>query len=49
LGGFEGRQLELKHALFKAYFTDGEDPSSPDILAGMAEKAGLNEPRTLEN
>ena len=38
----EGRQLALKHALFQAYFTDGEDPSSHETLAGLAEKAGLD-------
>ncbi len=28
----EGRQAELKHALFKAYFTDGKDPSDHAVL-----------------
>jgi predicted DsbA family dithiol-disulfide isomerase len=46
--GLEGRQLALKHALFKAYFTDGEDPSSHEILASVAEKAGLNANRARE-
>jgi predicted DsbA family dithiol-disulfide isomerase len=46
--GLEGRQLALKHALFKAYFTDGEDPSSHEILVGVAEKAGLNATRARE-
>jgi len=40
--GLEGRQPALKHALFKAYFTDGEDPSSHEILVKAAEKSGLN-------
>jgi predicted DsbA family dithiol-disulfide isomerase len=40
--GLEDRQAALKHALFKAYFTDGEDPSSHEILTRIAEKAGLN-------
>lgn len=46
--GLEGRQLALKHALFKAYFTDGEDPSSHEILTGAAEKADLNATRARE-
>jgi predicted DsbA family dithiol-disulfide isomerase len=46
--GLEGRQLALKQALFKAYFTDGEDPSSHEVLADSAEKAGLNAIRARE-
>jgi predicted DsbA family dithiol-disulfide isomerase len=46
--GLEGRQLELKHALFQAYFTDGEDPSSHETLAGLAEKVGLDATRARE-
>jgi predicted DsbA family dithiol-disulfide isomerase len=46
--GLEGSQLALKYALFKAYFTDGEDPSSHEILASVAEKAGLNATRVRE-
>ncbi|RYE74623.1 MAG: DsbA family oxidoreductase, partial [Oxalobacteraceae bacterium] len=38
----EGRQLALKHALLRAYFTDGQDVSSSDILAQLAELAGLD-------
>lgn len=38
----EGRQQALKHALFTAYFTDGEDVSSHEVLARAAEKAGLD-------
>jgi predicted DsbA family dithiol-disulfide isomerase len=40
--GIEGRQRELKQALFHAYFTDGENPSDPEILAAAAAKAGLD-------
>jgi predicted DsbA family dithiol-disulfide isomerase len=36
-----GRQLELKHALFEAYFTDGRNPGDIEVLVGAAEKAGL--------
>jgi len=46
--GLEGSQPALKHALFKAYFTDGEDPSSHEILAEVTEKAGLNSTRARE-
>ncbi|WP_338766706.1 DsbA family oxidoreductase [Massilia sp. METH4] len=38
----EDRQRELKHALFEAYFTNGEDPSSHEVLLRAAEKAGLD-------
>lgn len=43
--GLEGRQRELKHALLKAYFTDGESPASHDVLAGAAAAVGLDESR----
>jgi predicted DsbA family dithiol-disulfide isomerase len=38
----QGRQRALKHALFKAYFTDGEDPSSHAVLIQVAQQAGLD-------
>lgn len=38
----KGRQLELKHALFKAYFTDSRNPGNTDVLVGAAESAGLD-------
>ena len=41
----EGRQLALKQALFKAYFTDGEDPSAHPVLRRAAESAGLDRVR----
>lgn len=41
--GLEGRQSALKHALFDAYFTDGENPSDHDVLVAAAGKAGLDE------
>jgi len=37
----EGRQAALKHALFEAYFTNGQAPSNHDVLVAAAEKAGL--------
>ena len=38
----QGRQAALKHALFDAYFTDGENPSDHAVLARVAERAGLD-------
>ena len=38
----EGRQSALKHALLKAYFTDGEDPSAHPVLRRLAVEAGLD-------
>jgi predicted DsbA family dithiol-disulfide isomerase len=37
-----GRQKALKLALFESYFTDGLDPSDPEVLVAAAEKAGLD-------
>ncbi|HEX7689989.1 MAG TPA: DsbA family oxidoreductase [Burkholderiaceae bacterium] len=44
----EGRQLALKKALLKAYFTDGQDPSSHDTLVRYAESVGLDGARARE-
>lgn len=41
----EGRQLALKEALFKAYFTDGENPGSHQVLARIAGEIGLDATR----
>ena len=38
----EGRQLALKHALLSAYFTDGQDVSSAEVLVRLAVEAGLD-------
>lgn len=38
----EGKQAELKLALLEAYFTNGEDVSSHDVLARVAGEAGLD-------
>jgi predicted DsbA family dithiol-disulfide isomerase len=35
-------QAALKHALFTAYFTDGANPSAPDVLAAAVQAAGLD-------
>ena len=37
----DGQQLALKNILFKAYFTDGQNPSAPETLVRLAGEAGL--------
>jgi predicted DsbA family dithiol-disulfide isomerase len=37
-----GRQLELKHALLRAYHERSENPSSPEVLLAAAVEAGLD-------
>jgi predicted DsbA family dithiol-disulfide isomerase len=46
----EGSQyaLALKQALFKAYFTDGKDPSAHPVLTALAGEAGLDTARAAE-
>jgi predicted DsbA family dithiol-disulfide isomerase len=41
----EGRQLALEHALFKAYFTDGENPGAHEVLIRIAGEVGLDAAR----
>jgi len=38
----QGRQPELKQALLAAYFTDGRDVSSRDVLVDVAAQVGLD-------
>jgi predicted DsbA family dithiol-disulfide isomerase len=38
----QGRQRALKEKLFEAYFTQGDDPSSHDVLARVAGEVGLD-------
>jgi predicted DsbA family dithiol-disulfide isomerase len=38
----QGRQLALKEALFKAYFTDGDSPGSHEVLVRVAGEVGLD-------
>lgn len=45
--GIEGKQRALKHALLRAYFTDGLDVSDHETLAGIAAGAGLPEAQAL--
>ena len=44
----EGRQQALKHALFRAYFTEGEDIGSHDVLTRLAGEVGLPIARARE-
>jgi predicted DsbA family dithiol-disulfide isomerase len=38
----EGRQYPLKRVLLEAYFTPGENPSDPEVLASAAGRVGLD-------
>ncbi len=38
----QGRQLELKRALLRAYHERGENPASPDVLLAAASESGLD-------
>lgn len=40
-----GRQAALKEALFGAYFTDGRNPSDPEVLVELAARVGLDPDR----
>lgn len=44
----EGRQVPLKKALLKAYFTDGQNPSDQETLVRLAGEAGLSGERARE-
>ncbi|MBI2257065.1 MAG: DsbA family oxidoreductase [Proteobacteria bacterium] len=44
----EGKQAALKHALFKAYFTDGAKMSDYETLARVAASVGLDEKKAHE-
>lgn len=46
--GLEGHQHELKHALLRAYFTDGRDVSDHETLADIANAVGLPAERARE-
>jgi len=43
--GEEGRQLELKMALFRAYFTEGLNPGDHDVMLQAVRDVGLDESR----
>ena len=40
--GLEGRAVPLKHALFKAHFSDGRSIGDHEVLAALAEEVGLD-------
>jgi predicted DsbA family dithiol-disulfide isomerase len=44
----EGRQIELKKVLLRAYFTDGQNPSDRETLVRLAADAGLDTVRARE-
>ena len=46
--GLEGRQAALKHALFEAHFKQGLNVSDPEVLATVAEQAGLDGAKARE-
>lgn len=46
--GTEGKQLPLKHALFRAYFIDGRDPSNVDVLVELAGSVRLDPSRARQ-
>jgi len=41
LAGQDGKQDEVVEALFRAYFTEGQDIGDPAVLPDVAEEAGL--------
>jgi predicted DsbA family dithiol-disulfide isomerase len=44
----EGRHIPLKHALLRAYFTDGDDVSAHDTLLRLAAEVGLDTERARQ-
>jgi predicted DsbA family dithiol-disulfide isomerase len=44
----QGRQQALKHALFEAYFTEGENPGAHEVLIRVASEVGLDAVRAQE-
>ena len=42
-----GKQHEMQEALFKAYFSDGRDVSSSDILKELAGEVGLDQDKAI--
>lgn len=44
----EGRQHELKSALFAAYFSEGRNPSDHEVLIDVATRVGLDPVRARE-
>ena len=46
--GKDGLQTELSQALFKAYFTDGRDVGSIEVLSDIAHEVGMKKLETKE-
>jgi predicted DsbA family dithiol-disulfide isomerase len=46
--GLQGRQLQLKQVLFRAYFSEGENPSNHELLVRVSGEAGLDQARAAE-
>jgi predicted DsbA family dithiol-disulfide isomerase len=46
--GLQGRQAELKHALLKGYFGDGQSLAEVEVLATIAGSVGLDPAMALE-
>ena len=46
--GLQGRAIPLKHALFKAHFTDGRSIGDHEVLVSLAEEAGLDGAKARE-
>jgi predicted DsbA family dithiol-disulfide isomerase len=46
--GLEGRGVALKHALFKAHFTDGRSIGDRAVLVSLAEEVGLDGAKARE-
>ncbi|MGH8221259.1 MAG: DsbA family oxidoreductase [Steroidobacteraceae bacterium] len=46
--GAEGKQCALKHALFEAYFREGQNPSDREVLVDLAARAGLDARRARQ-
>ena len=42
-----GKQHEMQEALFKAYFTDGRNVSSNDVLRELAGEVGLDQDKAV--
>jgi predicted DsbA family dithiol-disulfide isomerase len=43
-----GKQEALKNALFAAYFTEGRNPSDPEVLVSVATEVGLDASRVRQ-
>ncbi|HET7547304.1 MAG TPA: DsbA family oxidoreductase [Usitatibacter sp.] len=43
--GLEGKAVELKRALLRAYHAEGRNPAAPDVLVELADAVGLDAAR----